>query len=105
MSLTKYLAFLVFLLVPAQLLAIDEFKDLKLIHRLPETQREVESAFQRSGGNRCELIPKGRPVEVNSFMSYLTERDRREQKGRPFPIHVSVSSVLPDRQSHAPASE
>lgn len=65
--------------------AIDEFKDLKIIGELPQTKAQIESAFKRSGGNRCELIPKGMPVEVSSFMSYLTERDQRESKGRPIP--------------------
>lgn len=65
--------------------AIDEFKDLRLISELPKTKTEIAAAFKRSGGNRCELIPSGMPVEVNSYMSYLTDRDRREAKGRPIP--------------------
>ncbi len=59
-------------------LAIDEFGDLQIISKLPSTDRDVAAAFDRSRGNACEIIPAGESLEIQSFMSTLTERDRLE---------------------------
>lgn len=63
--------------------AIDEFGDLKTLSVLPQTQREVEAAFKRSSSDGCEQVMKGEPLEIHSFMTYLTERDRLPSKQRP----------------------
>jgi hypothetical protein len=64
----------------------DEFGDIKLISRLPLTSREVETAFTRSRSEACEILPKGESLELLSFTTVLTERDRREsQKKRLLP--------------------
>jgi hypothetical protein len=63
--------------------AIDEFGDLKTLSVLPQTQREVETAFSRSSSDACEQIGQGEPLEIRSFMRYLTERDRLSTAQRP----------------------
>lgn len=68
------------LLITQAASAIDEFADLKRISRLPLTEREVESAFRTSRGDACELIPKGEPLEIRSYTSRLTNRDRRSKQ-------------------------
>lgn len=63
--------------------AIDEFGDLKTLSILPQTQREVETAFSRSSSDACEQIGQGEPLEISSFVSFLTERDRVSTGQRP----------------------
>lgn len=61
-------------------LAVDEFSDLIRIDRLPTSDREVESAFRRTRGTACEIVAAGEPVEIASFTSRLTLRDRRSRE-------------------------
>ena len=68
---------------PSMATAIDEFGDLKTLSVLPQTQREVELAFNRSSSDACEQIGPGEPLEISSFVSYLTERDRLPAERRP----------------------
>jgi hypothetical protein len=64
-------------------LAIDEFADVKMLTELPQTQREVEQAFDRSSSDTCEPIVQGEPLEIHNFVTYLTERDRLQKGQRP----------------------
>ena len=81
----KYLLSTVLLIATGAKLAtaIDEFGDLKTLSVLPQTQREVETAFSRSSSDACEQIGQGEPLEIRSFMRYLTERDRLSTTQRP----------------------
>ncbi len=63
--------------------AIDEFGDLKTITSLPRTERDVETAFDRSSSDACEQIVQGEPLEIHSFVTYLTGRDRLQSESRP----------------------
>ncbi len=65
---------------PTPSMAIDEFGELKMISRLPMSDREVERAFGSSRGSACELIPPGESMEVRSFVNFLTERDRTDAR-------------------------
>lgn len=62
--------------------AFDEFGDLKTISKLPMTAREIDQEFQRSRSEACELIPQGESLEISSYASVLTERDRTERLQR-----------------------
>ncbi len=64
-------------------LAIDEFGDLKTISVLPQSQRDVETAFDRSSSDACEQIVQGEALEMRSFVTYLTSRDRLQTESRP----------------------
>ncbi len=75
-----FLAMLLALCNYPQADAIDEFGDLQTLSRLPLTAREVESAFRTSRANVCEIIPAGEPLEISSFTTILTSRDRRESQ-------------------------
>lgn len=66
--------------------AIDEFADIVMIDNLPVGDRAVSTAFRRSRGEACEIIPKGESLEINSFRSTLTARDvARAKKQRLIP--------------------
>ncbi len=77
----------------SRLPAIDEFEDLVTISRLPVSQREIETAFRLSRGNGCEILPPGEPLEIRTFTSTLTARDRREAKRR-VPIPASRANLF-----------
>jgi hypothetical protein len=67
---------------PGHVWAIDEFSDLKTISKLPMAFREIDQEFQRSRAEACELIPAGESLEISSYTSVLTERDRTEGRNR-----------------------
>ncbi len=81
----KYLLGTLFLITAGANMAtaIDEFGDLKTLSVLPQTQREVETAFSRSSSDACEQIAQGEPLEISSFVPYLTARDRLPSGQRP----------------------
>lgn len=70
------------LLSSCGLYGFDEFGDLKTISKLPMSAREIDIEFQRSRSESCELISKGESLEVSSYASVLTERDRKEGNQR-----------------------
>lgn len=82
--------------------AIDEFGDLKRIAELPIGERAVSNAFRIGRADACELVPKGEPLEISNFTSYLTQQDRR-RKQRPIPssrrdlFHVGLEFNSSDR--------
>lgn len=102
----KCLAFLLLdLFLPLRASAIDEFADIVKISELPKTAREVSSAFRRSRGEACEIIPKGESIEIQSFRSALTLRDAaRAKKQRVLPasrrsaLSVGLKIAPADRQ-------
>ncbi len=56
--------------------AADEFADLKWIRNLPTSEYDIRAAFEASRGEICEAVGPGEPVELSSFASALTNRDR-----------------------------
>jgi hypothetical protein len=84
-SLLAVFAALHFCLLPRPATAIDEFSDLKRIGMLPQTAREVRSAYRTSSSDSCEPVPEGESLEIRSFTTYLTTRDRHLAKGPPLP--------------------
>ena len=73
--------------------AIDEFKDIKTIQRLPMSNSEVEAAHASARGELCELIAAGELVETRTYAMTLTDRDRRENARRPPSTRQSIFSV------------
>ncbi len=72
----------------------DDFADLKTISVLPITEQQVKTAFDRSAADACEQLPADEPLEMRNFTPYLTERDRRAEKGKQLPsTRQSVLSV------------
>lgn len=71
------------LTVGSSALAFDEFGDIKTITVLPQSQREVEAAFERSSSDACEQVVQGEALEMRSFVPYLTSRDRLQKTSRP----------------------
>ena len=74
---------------------IDEFAGIKVIGSLPRTSVELERAHRSSAADACERIAEKQSLELSSFSTILTERDRREAaRIRPMPTaRHSVMSV------------
>lgn len=72
---------------------IDEFAGIKVIHTLPRTSFELERAHRSSGSDACERIAEKQSLELTSFLTILTERDRREA-ARIRPMPTARQSVL-----------
>lgn len=73
----------------------DEFSDLKIIRSLPRSTTDLERAHRTSQSEACERISEGQSLEVTSFTTILTERDKRDGiRARPLPAaRHSVMSV------------
>ncbi|MFN3191655.1 MAG: hypothetical protein ACE361_14185 [Aureliella sp.] len=60
----------------------DEFSGLRYIDRIEFGERAVQQLFRDSQGERCEVIPKGEPLEISSYVPVLTNLDRRKPKSQ-----------------------
>jgi len=83
----------------ANVFAIEEFKDVKTIQKLPMIEADVAYAHTRTRGETCELIGPGELMETRSFALNLTDRDRRDTTRRPpsarhplFTVGLSIDS-------------
>ena len=73
----------------------DEFSDIKIIRSLPRSTTDLERAHRSSQSDACERIPESQSLELSSFTTILTERDKRDGiRARPIPAaRHSVLSV------------
>lgn len=70
---------------------IDEFEDVKVIRRLPQSESEVRNAFENAKADACEVVGEGEPLELSAPIRYLTNRDRKLKKP---PLPASRSGFL-----------
>ncbi len=52
---------------------------IKTIRRLPRSESDVALAHAQNVGESCEPLPPGQPLELSSFVPYLTDRDSRRR--------------------------
>lgn len=82
---------LVFVSTVKAAVGADEFQELRTISKLPASSLELQLAHSRSAGDACEPIAAGEAVELASFLSALTDRDRTEQRGNRLPATARQS--------------
>lgn len=56
--------------------AVDAPKDLKIISKIPRAPSDIRR--DHGLGQRCDQLPKGEVIVLNSFAAYLTDRDRKD---------------------------
>ena len=48
---------------------------MKLVRIVPRTESELSAAFGKAAGSACEQVDADEPLEITSFMPYLSARD------------------------------